>query len=314
MKSAAGPIPVFLNATAGTARATAAALHEQFGNSIAVTVVAPESLRDAVAGAAAAGEPVIGVAGGDGTLRTAAAVLVHTRSALLCIPTGTLNTFARRQGIPDIAAAAAALRERRIDVVAIGTVQDSLFLNTLTFGEYARIVRRRERYRRFVGKWPAALLATAGTLATLRGMIVRLDVQGETLFRHTPIVWVGLGWGSFPRLQEAHERRRRPDLEVVLMRSTTKRAAAATLFRLARAMMRERIPLRDPQLEVLHARALTLELAAPASAGVVPAAPGHVIDATADGEVLRASGSVEVGVLDAALRVIQGPEPPAVDG
>jgi diacylglycerol kinase family enzyme len=310
MTSATGPIPVFLNAAAGSAAAAPRALQEHFGDAIAVTVIEPHALHDSVAHAAATGAPIIGVAGGDGSMRAAAAALVHTQSALLPVPAGTLNTFARRHGIPDIAAAAAALHERRIGVAAIGTVQDDWFLNTLTFGEYARIVRKRERYRRFIGKWAAALIATAGTLATLRRMIVRIDVEGETLIRRTPIVWVGIGWGSFPRLHASHERRSRPDLEVVVLRSATKRAAAATLLRLARGLLRDQAPLRDPQLEVLHTRSISIERA-PSSIAGAPAGAGQILDATADGELLQTSGTVHVGVLDAALRVLQGPVPAA---
>lgn len=305
MHPASTAVPVLANAGAGRAADTHTLL-DQFDHAIAVTVVEPGALHDAVARLAATGAPIIGIAGGDGSMRTAASALVHTQTALLCIPTGTINTFARRHGILDVTAAAAALRARRTAAVSIGTFQDSFFLNTLTFGEYARIVRKRERYRRFIGKWPAAVMATVGTLITLRDMIVHLDVEGDVLIRRTPIVWIGVGWGSFPRLHERRERRSQPDLEVVVVRSAGKLAAAATLLRLARGMLRHRLPLRDPQLEVLHARSLTLGRGAAVSADLLPEGTGDWLDATADGEVLRTRGSVRVGVLDAALRVIRG--------
>lgn len=310
MTDAAGRVPVFLNASAGTGSRSARALNDHFGDAITISDVMPQHLHEVVARAAAAGVPIIGVAGGDGSQRTAAAALVHTQSALLCIPTGSLNTFARRQGIPDVPAAAAALRERRIDTIAVGTCHDAYFLNTLTFGDYARIVRRRERYRPFIGKWTAALVATAGALATLRSITVALDVGGERLIRRTPIVWVGVGWGSFPRLHDAIERRDSPDLEVVVLHSPTRRAAAACLFRLARKLVREHTPLRDPQLEVLHVRRLTLGRPRTASEQAAPSATARWIDATADGEVMRMEAPVNVGILDAALRVIHGAADP----
>ncbi|MBR9989750.1 MAG: NAD(+)/NADH kinase, partial [Gemmatimonadetes bacterium] len=275
-------IPVFLNTRAGRSPATPAALRDHFGDSIHIIPTDPQSLHEAVARAASAGEPIIGIAGGDGTMRTAAAALVHTGSALLSIPAGTLNTFARRNGIPDLAAAAAALRAPRIVSVAVGSVQDQVFLNTLTFGEYSRIVRKRERLRRYLGKWPAAAVAIVTTLATLQRMTVRLQADDQTRVRETPVVWVGLGWGSFPLLQLALERRSEPDLEVVLLRPVTKRAAAATLFRLARDLLRERTPLRDAQLEVLHARAMVLERASAATASPDLPAELHGIAATAE--------------------------------
>ncbi|MGH7465395.1 MAG: diacylglycerol/lipid kinase family protein [Longimicrobiales bacterium] len=315
MTDAAGRVPVFLNASAGTGSRSARGLYEHFGDAITISEVLPQHLHEVVARAAAGGVPIIGVAGGDGSQRTAAAALVHTQSALLCIPTGSLNTFARRHGIPDVPAAAAALRERRIDTIAVGTFHDGYFLNTLTFGDYARIVRRRERYRPFIGKWTAALVATAAALATLRSITVALDVRGERLIRRTPIVWVGVGWGSFPRLHDAIERRSSPDLEVVVLHSRTRRAAAACLFRLTHKLVRNRTPLRDPQLEVLHARRLTIQRPRvssdqAASDEAASLASAHWIDATADGEVMRLEAPVNVGILDAALRVIHGAADP----
>lgn len=301
--SGTGAVPVFLNARAGRLRDPAQALYDAFGEAIAVTAAPAASLCSLVRDAVAAGEPVIGVAGGDGTMRTAAAALVHADSALLCIPTGTLNTFAQRQGIADVAAAAAALRQRRSQRVAVGTIADDYFLNTLTFGEYARIVRRREHYRRFIGKPAAALIATGATLATLRQTIVHLEVDGETLVRRTPVVWVGLGWGSFPRLTASQERRSHPELEVVVVRHASKVATTATLMRLARGVLRGEAPVRDPQLEVLHTRSIYLERASPEPV----ARSGDRMDATADGELLRTRGSARVGILDAALHVLQGP-------
>lgn len=300
--SETGAVPVFLNVRAGRSGDPAQELYDAFGDVITVVHAPASQLHRLITDAVAAGEPVVGVAGGDGTMRTAAAALIHTDTALLCIPTGTLNTFAQRQGIADIAAAAEALRHRHSQRVAVGTIEDGYFLNTLTFGEYARIVRRREQYRRFMGKWAAALVATAATLATLRQTVVHLDVDGETLVRRTPVVWVGLGWGSFPRLTASQERRSHPDLEVVVVRHATKLGTTATLMRLARGVLRGVSPVRDPQLEVLHTRGIFLERASSAPAGSADA-----IDATADGELLRTRGAARVGVLDAALSVLQGP-------
>ena len=90
-----------------------------------------------------------------------------------------------------------------------------------------------------------------------------------------------------------------------MVRHASKVATTATLMRLARGVLRGQAPVRDPQLEVLHTRAIYLERAAPAP----PAGSGDAMDATADGELLRTRGSAHVGVLDAALLVLQGPGP-----
>mgnify|MGYP006186398131 CR=1 FL=1 len=54
-------------------------------------------------------------------------------------------------------------------------MDDRVFLNTATFGVYAEVVRRRERLRPWLSKWPAAALALLLWLVRLR----RLEVAAE---------------------------------------------------------------------------------------------------------------------------------------
>jgi diacylglycerol kinase family enzyme len=288
-------IPVFLNDAAGLDSTAPQELANRLGNDlVAVRVVPPDQLVNEIRAAVSAATPIVGVAGGDGTLRSAAAVIAGSSTILACIPTGTLNHFAQRIGIRDLADAAAALRNGVSRKVPVGTVQDSIFLNTLTFGEYPRIVRMRERFRPVLGKWPAAAVAFGIAFVTLRRVRVSLNVGGDVLFRRTSFVWVGIGWGSFPRVHEAQERRSSPDLEITVLRSDRRANSLAFLGRLAVRMLRSRQPVRDRALDVLHSRIMTLDAA-------------RRIDATADGEVLRLQPPVEVGVRDAALRVLTGP-------
>jgi diacylglycerol kinase family enzyme len=292
-------VPVFMNAAAGIARVDAGQLRQLLGAAVELRPTEPGLLRERVAEEVRRRTPIIGVAGGDGTLHTAASAIAGTDSALLCVPTGTLNNFARRIGIVSVDTAAAALREPHVETMALGTLEDDVFLNTVTFGEYSRTVRLRERLRRYVGKWPAAAVALLVTLLTLRRMRVTLHVGGRELERRTPFVWVGVGWGSFPRVYEALERRAHPDLEVAVLRSSSIAAAAAFMMRAAMHMLRESGPFRDPELEVIHTRQFVLD-------------SKHRIDATADGEVLRLSAPVRGGVRDDALRVVTlraAPEP-----
>jgi diacylglycerol kinase family enzyme len=100
--------------------------------------------------AGSAGAPVVGVAGGDGSLASVAAACLETDAAFVCVPFGTRNHFARDLGLDrdDPLGALAAFsggRERRIDV---GRVGSRLFLNNLSLGVYAGLVHRRERHRR----------------------------------------------------------------------------------------------------------------------------------------------------------------------
>jgi diacylglycerol kinase family enzyme len=93
---------------------------------------------------------VIGMAGGDGSLASVAAVAIERDLPFLCVPWGTRNHFASDAGLDtrDPLAALAALdapSERRVDV---GRVGERVFLNNVSLGIYARVVHRRERRRR----------------------------------------------------------------------------------------------------------------------------------------------------------------------
>jgi diacylglycerol kinase family enzyme len=93
---------------------------------------------------------ILGMAGGDGSLAPVAAVALETGAAFVCVPFGTRNHFARDIGLDrdDPFAALAAFTdavERRIDA---GRVGSRLFLNNVSLGVYAGLVRRRERHRR----------------------------------------------------------------------------------------------------------------------------------------------------------------------
>jgi diacylglycerol kinase family enzyme len=89
------------------------------------------------------------MAGGDGSLAAVAQVALERGVPFVAVPFGTRNHFARDLGLdrddPIGALAAFTGTERRIDV---GRVGDRLFLNNVSLGIYAELVRRRERHRR----------------------------------------------------------------------------------------------------------------------------------------------------------------------
>jgi diacylglycerol kinase family enzyme len=135
------------------------------------------------------------VAGGDGTVRTAAKALAHTPHTLAVLPLGTINLFARTLGIPlELREAVKALAQGVDREVDLAEVNGEVFVGNCSFGIYAELVRRRA-LRRGRGKrskllrWAVDLpVALAGVLSSWRSLRVRLE--GEDRDRRVPLVLV----------------------------------------------------------------------------------------------------------------------------
>ncbi|MBE9372924.1 phosphatase PAP2 family protein [Saccharopolyspora sp. HNM0983] len=135
---------------------------------------------DTMLGTRGDGIRALGVAGGDGTVGTAAAVAAERGLPLVVVPTGTLNHFARDVGVHTAEQAARALTEGTAVHVDLGTVEvdggpPRWFVNTAGIGGYPDVVRLRQRWEPRLGKWPAAVLALVRVLARARPLRMRLD-------------------------------------------------------------------------------------------------------------------------------------------
>ena len=101
-----------------------------------------EDARLAAMAAAQGGYEVLGVAGGDGSVSAVATVAAEHEVALVIVPMGTLNHFARDLGL-DLARPLRALdaldagHERRVD---IGRINGRPFINNVSLGVYAEMV------------------------------------------------------------------------------------------------------------------------------------------------------------------------------
>lgn len=284
-------VPMFVNPKAGTGPSGVDALREKFGALAAPEEVEPAKLAERIKREVARGTEVVAVAGGDGSLHTAVNVLAGTETALAVIPAGTLNNFAHRVGIEDMDVALATLRDATPQWLPMGYVGDQLFLNTLTFGEYARTVRIREKLRPFLTKWPAAFFGFLDVVLSLRTFDIELESDGTRVACDTPFIWAGIGLGSFPRVDESLERRSSPDLEIAILHARTPWAMAGFMWRASMQMIREEYPVRDKALEVFQTRELTIHTKKP-------------LDGTTDGELIRMKSPVKIGVRDRAVKVL----------
>lgn len=134
----------------------------------------PKAAQDAVS----AGFDLIVAVGGDGTQAAIAGAVAGSDAAMLVIPAGTFNYFARDLGVGETAAQALTVLDapslRRIDV---GEINGMLFLNNVSFGAYPEILKRREDiYRRWGRSRMAAYWSAVVAMWNLRRPL-RLTVR-----------------------------------------------------------------------------------------------------------------------------------------
>jgi diacylglycerol kinase family enzyme/membrane-associated phospholipid phosphatase len=133
-----------------------------------------------LAEAAAAGRAkALGVAGGDGSVASAAAVAIEHGLPLAVVAAGTLNHFARDVGLETPEDTAEAVVSGQAVKVDVAEVNGTPFLNTSSIGAYPEMVRRRDRLSGRMGKWLALTVAAAQVLR--RQTPVSLVVNGRPL-------------------------------------------------------------------------------------------------------------------------------------
>ncbi|MDA2810937.1 diacylglycerol kinase family protein [Nocardiopsis sp. RSe5-2] len=132
---------------------------------------------------------VLGVFGGDGTVRAGAAAALRHSRPLLPLPGGTLNNFAATLGLVTVDDAVRAYRRQRVGGVDIGEVDGRIFLNTASFGVQARLFDLREQLRPRLGRWLS--MAVAAWRAMHEAEPVDIAVDGRTY--HAWWVFVGNG-------------------------------------------------------------------------------------------------------------------------
>jgi diacylglycerol kinase family enzyme len=272
-------LPIILNPSSGRgAQKEADALRQAFaavGTNAEIQVVPGRSVKDLALGIVSAHAPVIGIAGGDGTISSAATALANSRTALLPIPLGTFNHFAQRYGVPTVAAAVHAWTLRSPHDVPVGFMNDVAFVNNASCGFYPEIVRYRDRIKRVLPKKAAMWLAGGIVLAKLPLMRLELQVNGHDRQFRTPALWVGIGKNSL-RLPKPGDASREGDvLEIVTPTAQRRLSIVALMTRTMFKLKRGAETPQDKALEVFHASSFLVN-------------SPHRVDVGIDGEPFRA--------------------------
>ncbi|WP_446666273.1 phosphatase PAP2 family protein [Flexivirga sp. B27] len=136
---------------------------------------------DAVMRESASRAAVLGVAGGDGTVRTAATAARAADVPLAVFPAGTFNHFAKDASSYPLRAAITAVKNGTAAKVDLAYLNDELFLNTASVGAYTDFVAIRERNEKRIGKPLSAVYAGLRTLVRSRPITVRVDDRTSTV-------------------------------------------------------------------------------------------------------------------------------------
>jgi len=138
---------------------------------------------------------VVGVVGGDGTLRSVSGALAGSSTALLPIPGGTRNHFARANGIDSVERVMAALRGGVPTHVDVAWANEQPFLNNASIGWYAQMLHTKEQMERKLPRRIARALAFVTNLPRAHRFTV--EVGSESM--HAWLGFVGNGeYGTGP--------------------------------------------------------------------------------------------------------------------
>ncbi|HYD17338.1 MAG TPA: diacylglycerol kinase family protein [Patescibacteria group bacterium] len=247
-------------------------------------------IRAAVEQAHAAGQLIV-AAGGDGTVNTVAALCVALKAPMGIIPMGTFNYFARDLGIPtEIGAAADLLATTPPRPVAVGLLQDRVFINNASFGKYAKIVRNREEDKARFGRYRIVALLSEIKSLYARSRIFSVRVGADSLEKRlrTTMIFAGINKVQMENLGMARaEDASRLKMAVAVLKPVGFLGMTRILLR---GLFR-RLP-EDERVEVFYTETFTVEGAADSISCVV------------DGEIVNLRMPLEFRLLQDGLQVV----------
>ena len=256
---------IFVNPASGPDDTATDELTRQFPMA-EVSECAPADLADRIRATLDKAPDWIGIAGGDGTIRTAAQQMAGRGVPLLAIPAGTRNHFARDVGLCSIEDAAGAATAPVAQPIDVGSVNGRRFVNNASIGVYPALVLRRQQRERSL---PKGLANLAAAWEQLRRGRANLEVDLGAGPCRAWMVFVGNGqYGE--GLTDLAQRQRLDggELDLRLVRADARLAR----LRVVGALLTGRLA-RSPMVVTARPSSFTLRL------------PSPRVDVALDGEV-----------------------------
>jgi diacylglycerol kinase family enzyme len=243
---------------------------------------------------------VVIAGGGDGTISSAAELVLKHGAILGALPLGTMNLFVRALGFsPVLEEALRQLKQARAQSVDVGIANDKLFLHQVSFGVQPRLARLRERmgYRNRFTK----MLSGARALMTLamapRPVRVNVLVDNKHVRVTSPMIVVSNNMLGAKHDASLPEKLDEGILGVYVLNDTSLR----TLMKLARAyLLRRGMP--EAAIEQHATVALTIKRR-PRQFSKVKKKRKALLSSI-DGEVVLLKNPVHIEIRPKALRVL----------
>lgn len=220
----------------------------------------PQAVKDARDTCAERGMPpfdAIVVGGGDGSVSTAAGLLLGHEMPLGILPLGTLNHFAQDLNLPmDLEGAIGVVASGHISRVDVAEVNGRAFVNNSSLGFYPAMLADRLDQQRRLGrsKWIAAIVAFGRVLRSFPLHRFEISTVHGVRPRKTPCAFIGNNcYAVHPPYFGARERLDRGELCVYIAQRQSRLGWLSLVFK---AIVRGLSPKTD--FELIQAQSLEI--------------------------------------------------------
>jgi diacylglycerol kinase family enzyme len=300
---------VVINRRSGTVRSRGAeavrdlvelALADTF-HSLAVRLVDGDVLPEIENALKAGAADVVIAGGGDGTISSAAELVLKHGAILGALPLGTMNLFVRALGFSSaLEVALQQLKQANVQAVDVGVVNEKLFLHQVSFGVQPRLARLRERmgYRSRLTKMLSGARALVLLAMSPRPVRVNVLMGNQHVKVTSPMIVVSNNLLGAEQDASLPERLDQGILGLYVLNDTSLR----TLMRLARAyLLRHRTP--ETAIEQRSGISLTIKRRPRRFSQVKK--KRKALLSSIDGEVVLLKNPVHVEIKPKALRVLK---------